>query len=273
MKTYSSTPQQDDKLSRAIGYSVAFHAALLVAFAVRVVFFPSEPMMLESAIRVDMVALPDKGQQNVLPAPAPEPPKQAEASKPVEQPKPEPVKPAQPKPAPVQVAKQPDGPTVNLKKTKKEQEAALKRLEALERLEKSMKPEKAAASGAPSGAKTASAQAQPIRGNEISHGSSLKGIARLDHENYVQTVTAHVKNHWNLPRWLANANLRAVVKVFVDSNGYVVKKQIVLSSQNETFDGRVMAAIDSSAPFPPPPENLVNQLSVYGMNLDLSPAD
>ena len=270
MNISSSTPHSDDNLSRAIAYSAGFHLALLVIFAVRVVFFPSEEMPVESAIRVDMVALPDKRAAQLPPAPdtksaaekavetkPPPEPKVVEAPKPIRQ------LPVLPKVA------TPETQKVNLNKAKQDQAAALKRLEAMERIEKLSKAENSAPS--PKTAKTAPASSAPIKGNEIAHGSALSGIARLDHDNYIQTVTEHVKQHWNLPRWLAGDNLRAVIKVFIDANGNVVKKQMIISSRNETFDERVMDAVEKATPFPVPPADLVNRLSVYGIDLDLSP--
>jgi len=66
---------------------------------------------------------------------------------------------------------------------------------------------------------------------------------------------------------MANANFKARILVHIDERGYVVKKQMTLSSNNSTFDERVMRAIDDSSPFPPPPATLVNRLAVDGMEL------
>lgn len=262
--------EESDGLSRALGYSVGFHVALLAAFAVRVVLFPSEPLEIQSAIRVDMVGLPDKGKQKALPAPsAPAKPKVAEAPKP--EPKPEPAKPEPPKPKPVEIAK-PEAPKVNLDKAKHQQEAALKRLEALQKLEKMMKSDKkgsshAAATATAENTKPSATETAVIKGNALANGSALTGVARIDNQNYLRTINDHVKSHWNLPSWMANANFKAVVRVFVDSNGYVTKKELIRPSNNQTFDDRVMAAIENSNPFPRPPDTLVNRLAVYGMDL------
>ncbi len=76
-----------DGLGRAIGISVAAHLAVVAAFVVRMVVFPSEPMTLENAIRVDIVALPDKSPklssvpivETKIPTPSPPPPDPAPA--------------------------------------------------------------------------------------------------------------------------------------------------------------------------------------------------
>jgi TonB family protein len=164
----------------------------------------------------------------------------------------------------------PDSPKINLKKNKQDEASALKRLEAMEKLEKMTKAEKQHPSTKSPSASTAPAS-QPIKGNEIAHGGALSGISKLDNDNYIQTVTDHVKQHWNLPRWLRADNLRAVVKVFVDSSGAVLKKQLIVSSHNETYDELVLTAVDRASPFPAPPPELATRLSVYGFDLDITP--
>jgi TonB family protein len=218
--------------------------------------------MANKAIRVDIVGLPDKVAtlpplEEAAPLPAP-----SDAAKPV----PQPSKPVQP-PKPVA---QEAGPKVNLNKVKpedrkREQDAALKRLEAMQKLEKMMTAS-ATAPAVPAAAASAGKTAGTVvKGNEISHGSSLRGTQRLDHENYVNSVDEHVHRFWNLPQWLANANFKARVLVFVDGQGNVVKKQMTQSSGNQVFDERVMMAIERASPFPPPPANLVNILAVDGI--------
>ena len=271
MKGQTQTPQlENDSLGTAIGYSIVFHIVLVAVFVLRVVFFPSSPVLMQTAIRVDMVSLPDKtmkappadvgGSQKKPPKvaePAPEPPK---ALPKIESPAIPPKSIQAPKPS----------NKISLDKAKHEEASALKRLEALERLEKMTTEQKHTAAAAPV-APHADTPSAVVKGNAISKGASLTGIAKLDNDNYVSTVTEKVKQNWNLPRWLSTSNLRAVVKVFIDASGNIIKKQLVLSSNNETFDERVMSAIESAAPYPPPPEDLASRLSVYGFELDLSP--
>lgn len=277
--TESMSNQQNElKLNKAIGISVALHVVLFSAFVLRAVFFPAEPMQIERAVRVDIVSLPDKSVQKLpieappteIPAPKAEPvaKKPVEAPKAVELPKPEAAKPiAKTEPVkPVPKAVIPDQPTLNLNKSKRDQAAALKRMEALARLEKMVKSQNAGK--ADKRAQAASApQSAPIKGNEISKGKSLTGVARLDHQNYLSDLDSHVKSHWNLPQWLANANFKARVLVFVDAKGFVLKKQMTKSSGNPAYDERVMQAVENASPFPPPPSNLVNLFEVDGIEL------
>ena len=254
MNASTTTPHYDDNLKRAIGYSVAFHVALFVVFAVRAIFYPSDSLQLENAIHVDMVSLPDK-QAAVLPPPVPAPPQ--DVPKP-----PEPKSEIPPKPLPV--APVAETPKVNLKQTKHTEDAALKRLAALERLEKMSAPSDQPAKAAP----TEAPRPAPIKGNQISHGSDLRGIVRLEHQSYLQSIDQQVKSHWNLPQWLSNANLTAKARVFVDAHGNVTKKLFTVSSHNQVFDEHVMAAIDAASPLPPPPSDLVNLIATEGLELE-----
>jgi outer membrane biosynthesis protein TonB len=256
---YDARPTYDDRLKRALGYSVVFHIALFVVFAVRAIFYPSEPLQLDNAIHVDMVSLPDKQTATLPPMPAPvvEPPK-------AEPKPPEPQAETPPKPLPV--APVPETPKVNLDKTKHSEDAALKRLAALERLEKMSAPSTQPTKAAPS----AAVQPAPIKGNQISHGSDLRGIVRLEHQSYLQSIDQQVKSHWNLPQWLANANLTARVRLYIDAHGNVTKKEFVVSSRNQVYDDHVMATIDAAVPLSPPPSDLMNMIAIDGIVLEFN---
>lgn len=260
MITTAQRPQ-DDGLGRAIVISIAAHVAVVAVFVVRMVIFPSEPLTLDNAIRVDIVALPDKAPKMAVPAvepappappveqpPAPAPP--VEQAKPVEPAKVEPVKPAAP-------------PKVNLnakKNTKKAQEDALKQIEALAKIEKMTKAQ-------PKGG----SRPAPVKGNQISHGTQLSGVVRLEQQGYLQTIDGAVKSHWNLPGYLANANLVARARLFIDARGNVLKRTITQSSHNDVFDQRVLTAIDGSAPLPAPPSDLTGVLENDGIELEFTP--
>lgn len=277
MKKSSARLQRNDRLSGAIGVSIALHGVLLVFLTVRAVFFPSDPIILEDTIRVDIVALPEKtSRKNQLPPPAPPQAEVKPAPKP--EPKPEPAPPpkpvveAKPAPPPPPVAKKPEAPKVDLNKAKSTQEAALKRLEALERIQQMAKSEEAAKAAA---AKERAAQqaeaAALVKGNELAAGNSLTGLNKLDHQTYLRSVDRQVKQHWNLPQWLANSSLSATVRLYIDSQGFVVKKEIVRSSGDPIFDERVTEAIEQASPLPPPPSNLANLLAVDGVELGFFP--
>ena len=258
----TSPPPFDERLTFSIYVSVAFHLAVVAVLTVRAVLYPSEPLQLINSIRVDMVDLPDKSAK--LP-PIEEPPAQAQPPKKPELPQPQP--PAQRPTVDVKpVAPKPDVPKFNPNKSKRDQDAALKRLEALERLERKSQPESTKQAVAQA------AQPQPIvKGNEISTGSALKGIARLEQQSYIQKIDQIIKRHWILPQWMANASLSSRIRLYIDSQGRVTKREFSRSSKNPLFDERVTRAIDSAGKLPPPPSNLVNALQVDGIELEFVP--
>lgn len=266
---YEPPVANDGGLSRYIGISIALHLAILTIFTVRGIFFPGEPLMLERAIRVDIVGLPEKRKELPKQAPPAEVTK-PEAKQPEPAPAPEPVKPPEPKPAPPvvkpalpppkPVAPKPDANKINLNKTKSAQESALKRLEALKRIENMVGEAKPAKPSAP-------AASAPVRGNEISKGSDLTGISKLENDNYLTTLDQHVKRHWDVPNFLARAKLSASAIVYLDENGNVTKKVLVRSSGNEIFDETVMNSIANASPFPVPPKRLVNLFMTEGIQL------
>ncbi|MCM2281557.1 MAG: TonB C-terminal domain-containing protein, partial [Bdellovibrionaceae bacterium] len=134
-----------------------------------------------------------------------------------------------------------------------------KRLEALRNLEEEASKTKATT--------VAASQPAPVRGNVLSAGSSLTGLAKLENDSYLTDLDEHVKQHWHLPNFLANAGFSATVALFIDERGAVIKKELVKSSGNPIYDQTVLAAIEKSAPFPAPPAKLVNIFAVDGVRL------
>ena len=191
--------------------------------------------------------MPDKVE---TPKPKAKAPKQVKVpDKPKAKPKPKPKPKTKPKPK---------KPKVNLKKAKSKQEQAMERLKALEAIEK-MKAE----------AEQEQEQEvqQEYKGNVISSGSSLTGLDRIAFEKYFDDMQAHVKQQWNLPTWLASANLKGVVAVKIDERGYVIDRVITQASGNEVFDNLVLETVDRASPFPPPPNRLKNVLKLNGFQL------
>lgn len=224
-----------DSFSKSIYYSLAAHVALVLMFTVRAVLFPSEPIVVRHAIRVDMVGLPDKA-------------------------KPEPVaKPVAPKaPKPVVKPKaKPKTPKVNLKKAKNAQKSALEKIAAMEALSK-IKNELAEK-------KQREKIAEMVRGNNIAKGNALTGIDQLDYDRYFDDVKTRVHDQWNIPQWMADAKFKASALVKIDERGYVVSSRITTSSGNTTFDSRVLEAIKNASPLPAPPTRLRGILASQGI--------
>jgi colicin import membrane protein len=237
-------------LKKMIIVSLAFHAAIFLVFTVKTVFFPSDIPKYEPAIRVDLVGLPDKRNPDkpvVAPAPTPAPESVKEESKPE-------VKPTPPKEPEKKAA------TVPKKTSTTSQSAALSKLKSLSAIEKlkAMKDEKPTV-------ETTKPQAETIKGNVLSVGSALKGLNKLEFDQYIGSLDAQVKNNWTLPEWMLTQGLKAEVTIKIDKTGQIIERKLTKKSGNSEFDERVMAAIEKSNPFPPPPEKFTDLVGIQGI--------
>ncbi len=247
MKTAKVYLDQDDAFARFVLYSVGAHIILFAALLIKAAFAPSEPIEIRNAIRVDVVDMPDKIVAPPAPVAKPEPT--------VELPKPAEVKPEMPKPI-----AEPKKPVEDLQKK------AIDKLKALDALQK-MQQEATAKAEADKAAEKAKAKPLTYKGNIVNQGDSLTGLEKIQFDRYFITLKDHVNQNWSIPQWLEQANLRAQALVILDSQGFVVKREITQSSGNDIFDGHVLNAIDKSSPFPEPPDKLKGVLNMRGILL------
>lgn len=268
MSDLKSDNPQDETLKRGLVVSLGFHVGLVLFFVVKTAFFTPESIDFTQAVRVDIVGLPDKLDPNSLP-PKPEAKENPKPAKPEPSPvekaaekKPEPK--VEPKPEvklPTKTAKKDDG--VNLEKVKSKQNDAMEKLKAMAAIEK-LKEE--AKKPAPvSGSGKTDAPAAPIKGNQLSPGTALTGLSKLQHDTYGADLDRHIKQHWTLPDWLAKRDYKAQARVYIDSRGNIVDRKIVKSSGNPDYDAEVLSALDKSSPLPAPPEKFVSLVSVDGI--------
>lgn len=270
MNQLEEIPKQDneDQLSRGIGVSFALHALLISFFTLKAVFFTPESIDFTQAVRVDMVGLPDKIDPKELPPAATK--EEAKAPEP-KKPEPKVEKPAEKAPPPKPEVKMPpkvtkDPEAINLEKVKSKQQNALDKLKAmaaLEKIKEDVAEEKAAEAAAV--AKKAAQGSQKIKGNQVSSGSALTGLTKLQHETYIADLDRHIKQNWALPEWLAKRDLSAQVRVNIDARGLVISKKIVKSSGNPNYDEEVLATIEKSSPFPPPPDKFLSLVESEGI--------
>lgn len=259
---------EDEKLSRGLGVSFAVHAFLFSFFLLKTVFFTPESIDYSQTVRVDIVGLPDKVPPAALPPPDIEEPKATLSTKVPEVEK-IPEKPVEkvvektPEILPVPKQKEPDA--VSLEKTKSQQKNALDKLKAMAALEKiKAEAESERAKNAQGNGKS-NLGSMKIKGNVLSPGTSLTGIAKLQHDTYVSDLDQHIKKNWSLPEWLAKRDLTAQAVVYIDSRGNILGRKIVKTSGNPNYDDQVLETIDRSAPFPVPPEKFVAVVSVDGI--------
>lgn len=233
------TIAKSDRLSYYVLLSIAGHILLFSMFLFKAILMPAEPILLSQAIRVDVVDLPDK--EVAKPQPPPEPvakPAPVVESKPKTKPQPAPVAPKKP--------------------TKQSQESAINKLKAMEAIE-NLKEEEAKQK------ERANKPAPPIKGNIVNAGSSLTGLTKIDFDRYFADVETQVRKNWHLPRWLDDLNLKAQISVKIDSDGMILSKEFIHKSGHDAFDNYVLTTLDHSAPFPKPPERLLNILKYQGI--------
>lgn len=246
-------------------FSLFLHLLLVLVLLFRIFIFPSDRPEMIKAVRVDLVALPDKDPQE---GPKGTPPPVAAAEKPKEKPaeKPKEKEPEKDVFAEKKTEKKKDKKPETEKKappevkTKDQQNAALDRLKSLAKI-KEMKNKKEA------DAKAGEGQGQQYKGNILSEGNALTGVDKLQHDQYLGKLDSHIKNNWKLPAWLSNKPYSTAILVRFDEKGLVLDKKVVRSSGNSAFDSEALQAIANSVPFPEPPEHLVSYFKVRGIEL------
>lgn len=241
-----------DPFLKYIYLSVGLHVAVLLALTLKVALFPSKPSEFQQSVRVDVVALPEK---NI------EKPKVAEVKKPEpvkkkEKPKPE-KKVAEKKPEPKPKPK-PKKKVFSEKKLKDKQNRAVEQLTATAKIKKRLEEKN----------KKEETKAVEFKGNQISRGYSPDGgINQLYHNNYQEQLFSHIRNHWRLPEWLDNKELRASVVIMINRRGAIIAKNFVLKSGNDIFDQQVFTTLDKAAPVPAPPAKLAKAYETQGIEI------
>lgn len=91
-------------------------------------------------------------------------------------------------------------------------------------------------------------------GNKISKGVSLSGTGRSDQELsefqiYASTISSKVKLHWKLPGFLIDKNLKCRIRIYLKSDGSLLRTEIFESSGEQEFDERAVKAIKLASPF------------------------
>lgn len=254
----------DENLFQGLKVSLGLHVALVLAFTVKAIFFEPVKIDYTAAVRVDMVALPDKLSPDQLPPKPAEPPAKTPA-------KPEPAPPP-PKPVAKEVkvekptAPKKDAEAINLNKDKNKQKAALEKLKAMAAIEEMKKEaEKEKESAKKMAGMGNNSPPAPVKGNVLSPGTALTGLSKLQIDNYLATLDQQIKQHWDLPVWLAKKPLRAQVRLKIDEKGHILAREIILSSGNSSYDDLTLETIDRAAPFAPPPEKFISIVSVNGL--------
>lgn len=250
-----------------IWYSVAFHFFIFSIFILQNVFFDSDPIDYSSAIRVDIVGLPDKLPPEPTSPPAaekttePEPPhQQSPAKKETTDKLPDKAPPSESEA--IKLTKDKEKLETSEKNQKKQLEALekIKKMSAIDKIKADLENEKKQ-----EGLTTVAKNSFQFKGNVLNPGTELTGLNKIQHENYVATLDKKIKENWTLPQWLANKNLKAQALIKIDENGVVIYNQIYKSSGNSSYDDMVIETINKSSPFPKPPEKFVAIVGLKGI--------
>ena len=107
---------------------------------------------------------------------------------------------------------------------------------------------------------------KPIRGNQISPGSSLSGEARENAvSGYYDDLRERIQTNWALPAWLARQNLSAQIQLYIDASGRVKNLEWIRSSGIEAFDEGIKRSISESEPFAKVPSEIQNLMITRGV--------
>lgn len=95
-----------------------------------------------------------------------------------------------------------------------------------------------------------------LEGNKLSKGEALVGTGNdmelSQFESYLSNIPSHVRPFWKLPSYLLNQDLNCRLQVFLSSSGKVIRIEIYESSGNDVFDQKAIDAVRRSSPLPSP---------------------
>lgn len=225
-----------DSFPKMFLYSLGGHLGLVFIFTVKALVFPSEDIIFQDSIRVDIVDLPEKRKSKIIEKRA----NQKKKTKPLR------------KKTEKMVFKKKSNSKKNLDKKRRRALDRIRASQAIDRIRDEQEVEK-----------------ETIKGNVLKAGTgdALAPLHQRKFDNYIGILNRHVKEKWRLPQWLAEANLTAQAIIKIDEKGYITKKKIFKSSGNRQYDDFVLAAIEKSSPLPQPPELFLDLVRIDGIRL------
>ena len=242
---------------RFLFLSLALHFIFFAVAFLSQMIFPGKTDVFVPTVQIDMLALPDQVKT---------PDNDVDVTKPVK----ENAKPETSKPEP----KDDDSDMKFVEeKPKPKKDTEKKALSAIEKLrqeiakEKKRKEEAMAQKRKDELKNFEDRYRAPIRGNQVNQGTSANGVLAATMNAYAGHVADRVRRNWGLPPYLSNQNLRAEVRIFIDSSGNLARYQFITSSGNQVFDDYVKTSITRAAPFAPPPAEMARGLRSGGIDL------
>lgn len=244
---------REDSLGRFFALALGVHVLFVGAFAalsllLGLEFFSSEKYedieLIQSAVRVDVVAMPKLTVQELknMEPQAPAADTEDEA----------------PKAADAQASSE-----VEFKTEKKVELSSLLSSLSSRKVEKAKKRKDQKDKGPALSAKELNSLV--MEGNKVSKGQALVGdslgAAQSDFADYVAAIPGHIRPFWKLPSYLLEKELKARIRVFISENGKIIKTQIYESSGVAEFDRRALEALNKAGILPVPEKSIRSRLA------------
>ncbi len=242
---------KDDSFSKFVFASFILHLCIVIIYTVKAVLLPTETIIYEPAMRVDLIALPEKITEPQIPTPTEEIKESQKLQEKIN------VHNEIPQKEDVVLKSDKDIPKVKTDSAI----AKIKESMAIDKIKKLMGENKES--------QTQLTETKNItyKGNILSPGTELKGLNKLQHETYEGDLDRHVKKFWMLPEWMAKKNYSTRVRIYLDEKGFLTRVRIVLSSGFKEYDDLVIDSIKKAVPYPPPPAKFKDMVDVDGVLL------
>lgn len=101
------------------------------------------------------------------------------------------------------------------------------------------------------------------QGNKISKGNAIVGATEGEagpFQMYLSSIIDRVRPFWKLPSYLIDQNLTCRIRLYLNAQGNLVKASIYSSSGNSEYDQRALSAVEKSAPFAVPDDNILSRV-------------
>lgn len=207
--------------------------------------------LIESSVRVDMVAMPRMSIQELKSIEQMD----YKISDKLEVEAPAKKEEAAPEPTPAAAQVEDKSPT--LIEEKKLSFSDMLKAEAKKKVAKSAPKAQEKKQGLDSGT-LKEIQSLALAGNKLQKGTRLTGTSSGEESSafgdYASKIPDHIRPYWRLPSYLLEQELRARIRVWLGTDGKVLKAEIFESSGNKEFDDKALSAVKQSSPLPEPPD-------------------
>ncbi len=104
-----------------------------------------------------------------------------------------------------------------------------------------------------------------LEGNKISKGASTTGVdinqGQQEYVDYIQRLPDQIRPFWKLPSYLLERELRCRIRLFIGSNGHILRSEIFESSGEAEYDKKALLAVKKSSPLPKPSSSILRRVT------------